>query len=147
MKSEAIKKSQLRTGLPEIKSGYTVRIYQKIKEGDKERLQPFEGLIIALKHGKGINGTFTVRKISDGIGIERIFPLHSPNIEKIEVLKRAKVRRSKLYYMRKRFGKSARLKTVEIPAIQTPAPPPEEEKEEEKPAEIEKKKEEIKKEV
>ena len=70
--------------LPEIKSGYIVRVHQRIKEGDKERIQPYEGLVIAKKHGKGINSTITVRRVSGGIGIERIFPLHSPKIEKIE---------------------------------------------------------------
>lgn len=116
-KADTITKSQLRTDLPEIKPGYTVRVYQKVKEGGKERIQPFEGLVIAKKHGQSINATFTVRKISEGIGVERIFPLHSPTIEKIEVLKKSKVRRAKLYYMRKRFGKAARLKkeVIEVP--------------------------------
>lgn len=130
MKSEAIKKSQLRTDLPKIRPGFVVRVYQKVKEspkegkaprdqGDKEKTQLFEGLVIAVKHGKGINATFTVRKISDGIGVERIFLLHSPTIEKIEVLKKTKVRRAKLYYMRKRFGKTARLKKkVEVPGTE-----------------------------
>lgn len=103
-------KEQLRTDLPEIRPGYTVRVYQKVREGEKERIQPFEGLVIAKKHGQGISATFTVRKISAGIGVERIFPLHSPTIEKIKVLKKSKVRRAKLYYMRERFGKSARIK-------------------------------------
>ena len=100
--------------VPELKSGQTVRVHQRIKEGDKERIQPFEGLIIAVKHGRGINATFTVRKISNGIGVERIYPLHSPTIDKIEVLKLAKVRRAKLYYMRARSGKRARMKSKNI---------------------------------
>ena len=100
--------------VPELKSGQTVRVHQRIKEGDKERIQPFEGLIIAVKHGRGINATFTVRKISNGIGVERIYPLHSPTIDKIEVLKVAKVRRAKLYYMRARSGKRARMKSKNI---------------------------------
>lgn len=95
--------------IPEIKAGYTVRVSQKVKEGDKERIQNFEGLVIKVGHGEGPEKTFTVRKIVEGIGVEKIFPMHSPNITKILVIKKAKVRRSKLYYMRERFGKSARL--------------------------------------
>jgi large subunit ribosomal protein L19 len=96
--------------MPDLKSGYTVKVHQKIKEGDKERIQIFEGIIIAKKHGKGIPATITVRKITDGIGIERIFPIHSPSIEKIEVVQKGKVRRSKLYYLRIAKGKKAKLK-------------------------------------
>lgn len=103
--------------MPEIKSGQTVRVHQRIKEGNKERIQPFEGLVIAVKHGKGLNGTFTVRKIASGVGVERVYPLHSPTIEKIEVLKASKVRRAKLYYMRGRSGKSARMKQA---GLETP---------------------------
>jgi len=103
---------QLKT-VPEIKPGQTVRVHQRIKEGNKERVQPFEGLVIATKHGRGLDGTFTVRKISEGVGVERIYPLHSPTIDKIEILKTAKVRRAKLYYMRERFGKQARMKRKE----------------------------------
>lgn len=111
---------------PEIKPGQTIRVYQRIKEGNKERLQPFEGLVIATKHGRGINGTFTVRKISEGIGVERVYPLHSPTIDKIEVLKTSEVRRAKLYYMRGRFGKQARMKRqkVFIPETKTAAEEP-----------------------
>src|SRR3989338_5749528 len=94
-------KAQLRQ-IPEIKPGDTVKIYQKLKEGDKMRVQPFEGIIIAKKHGAGISGTITVRKVSAGIGIERVFPIHSPTIDKIEILKHAKVRRAKLYYIREK---------------------------------------------
>lgn len=101
---------QLKTDLPEIKPGQTVRVFQKVKEGNKERIQQFEGLVIAQKHGRGINGTFTVRKISDRIGVERTYPLHSPAIQKVQVVKTSKVRRAKLYYMRERFGKKARMK-------------------------------------
>jgi large subunit ribosomal protein L19 len=104
-------KSQLKE-LPEIRPGYTVKVYQKIKEGEKVRIQPFEGLVIARKHGKGINATITVRKISHGVGVERIFPIHSPLIEKIEVLKKHKVRRAKLYYIRHKAAKEARLKEI-----------------------------------
>jgi len=104
---------QLKKDLPEIRPGYTVIVYQKIKEGDKERIQAFEGLVIAAKHGSGINATITVRKISGGIAIERIFPLHSPGIQKIEVVKKSKVRRAKLYYLRGKFGKQAKMKNTE----------------------------------
>jgi large subunit ribosomal protein L19 len=110
--------------MPEIKSGYTVRVHQRIKEGDKERIQPYEGIVIAKKHGKGINAMITVRRVSGGIGVERIFPIHSPKIEKIEILKKAKVRRSKLYYLRNLTGKKARLKTkkdFEAITMETPA--------------------------
>ena len=101
-------KKQLKK-VPEIRTGYTVRVSQRIREGEKERVQNFEGLVIRVGHGEGTEGTFTVRKIVEGIGVEKIFPLHSPNIKKIVVIKKAKVRRSKLYYMRERSGKSARL--------------------------------------
>ncbi len=103
--------------VPEIKSGQTIRVYQRVKEGAKERIQPFEGLVIATKHGRGLDGTFTVRKISEGVGVERIYPLHSPTIDKIEILKVAKVRRAKLYYMRERFGKRARMKSKNVVAV------------------------------
>lgn len=94
---------------PALKPGDTVKVHQKIKEGDKERVQIFEGLVISLKHGKGLDGTFTVRKIATGgIGVERTYPLHSPNILKVERVKSAPVRRAKLYYMRDRLGKAAR---------------------------------------
>ena len=92
----------------DIKSGDTVRVWQKIKEGDKTRLQAFEGMVLAVKHGKENGGTFTVRKVIDEVGVERIFPLYSPVIDSIEVLKRAKVRRSKLYYIREKAAKELR---------------------------------------
>lgn len=97
---------------PLVKSGDTVRVHIKVKEGNKERVQIFEGLVIAVKHGVGLNGTFTVRKISLGVGVERIFPLHSPRIVKVERVKQSKVRRSKLYFMRDLRGKNARLKEL-----------------------------------
>lgn len=87
--------------IPEFKTGYTVKVHNRIKEGGKERIQIFEGLVIARKGGKGANATFMVRKISNGVGVERIYPLHSPNIAKIEVVKDDLVRQSKLYYVRK----------------------------------------------
>ncbi len=117
-KFETFVKTQLKTDLPEIRPGDTVRVYQKIKEGPpvggKERIQVFEGLVIARKHGKGITSTITVRKVISEIGVERIFPLHSPTIEKIETLRRGQVRRAKLYYLRKAKGKRARLKREEF---------------------------------
>jgi len=109
-KIEVFNSIQLKKGLPDIKSGDTIRVYQKIKEGDKERIQVFEGLVIARKHGKGINSTITVRKVISGIGVERIFPLHSPLIEKMDILKRAKTRRAKLYFLREARGKRSKLK-------------------------------------
>ncbi|MBI2464363.1 50S ribosomal protein L19 [Candidatus Peregrinibacteria bacterium] len=96
--------------VPEIRSGYTVRVHQKIVEGNKERIQIFEGLIIKVGSGTGVNRTFTVRKVVENVGVEKVFPLYSPNIVKIEVVKIAQVRRARLYYMRERFGKVARLK-------------------------------------
>ncbi len=110
----AIEKTHLRTDLAGIRPGDTVRVAQKIKEGDKERLSTFEGLVIAKKHGEGISGTFTVRKVVDGIGVERVFPLHSPVIAKIEVVRRAKVRRAKLYYIREKAAREVRKKMKSI---------------------------------
>jgi len=99
---------------PAVKAGDTVRVYQKIKEGEKERVQIFEGLVIAVKHGRTLDGSFTVRKIAaGGIGVERTYPLHSPNVVKVERTKTAKVSRAKLYYMRDRRGKNARFKVEE----------------------------------
>lgn len=113
-----ITQEQLKT-LPDIRPGQTVKVYQRIKEGAKERIQPFEGLVLATKHGRGLDGTFTVRKIAEGVGVERVYPLHSPRIEKVEILKDSKVSKAKLYYMRKRFGKKARMKSKDyvVPAI------------------------------
>ena len=111
--------------MPELKSGMKVRVWQKIKEADKERLQAFEGVVIAVKHGRGKTGTFTVRKISGGIGVERIFPLHALTIEKIEVLSQAKVRRAKLYYLRGLTGKKAKMKQVKLAEAIVPAVEPE----------------------
>ena len=105
----AVENSQIRTDLPRFRPGDTVRVHVKIKEGDKYRIQVFEGVIIAQKSNR-VSSTFTVRKVSFGYGIERIFPLHSPIIEKLEVVKSGKVRRARLYYLRGRRGKAARLK-------------------------------------
>jgi len=105
----AVDNSSLRSDLPRFRPGDTVRVHVKIKEGDKYRIQVFEGVVIARK-SNGISATFTVRKGSFGYGIERIFPLHSPIIEKLEVVKGGKVRRARLYYLRGRRGKAARLK-------------------------------------
>ena len=106
-----ITKDQLKNDLPEIKAGMTVRVDVKIKEGDKSRIQAFEGVVIKVQ-GSGIGETFTVRKLSSGVGVERTFPMHSPVIDKVTVLRVGKVRRSKLYYLRSRSGKSARIKEV-----------------------------------
>ncbi len=107
---DAIEKQQLKD-VPSFEVGSTIQVKYKIKEGDKERIQPFEGVVIAKHFGeKNLKATFTVRKVSQGYGIERVFPLHSPRIEDIKVLKRGRVRRAKLYYLRGRFGKSARIK-------------------------------------
>lgn len=106
-----ITKSQMRTDMPDFRVGCTVRVDVRIKEGDKSRIQAFEGVVIA-RDGSGIGETFTVRKISSGVGVERIFPLHSPVIEKVTVLRKGKVRRAKLYYLRGRSGKAARIKEI-----------------------------------
>lgn len=107
-------KKGLKSDIPQIRAGMKVRVWQKIKEGDKERLQAFEGIVIAVKHGLGKNGTFTVRKISGTIGVERIFPFHTPTIDKIEILSQSKVRRAKLYYLRGLVGKKTKMKQVEL---------------------------------
>jgi len=108
---QCVQNSQLRTDLPAFRPGDTVRVYVKIKEGDKYRIQVFEGVVVALKRNQA-SSTFTVRKVSFGYGVERIFPVHSPIIEKLEIVKSGKVRRARLYYLRERRGKSARLKEV-----------------------------------
>ena len=106
-----ITKSQMRNDLPEIKAGMNIRVDVKIKEGNKERIQAFEGIVIKVQ-GSGIGETFTVRKLSSGVGVERTFPINSPLIDKITVIRVGKVRRAKLYYLRSRSGKSARIKEV-----------------------------------
>ena len=104
-----IEQEYRRDDLPAFQAGDSIRVRVRVKEGDKERIQPFEGICIA-KGGSGVNQTFTVRKVSGGIGVERIFPLHSPSIASIEVVRRGSVRRAKLYYLRERRGKKARVR-------------------------------------
>lgn len=104
-----IESGSLKEKKPEFSIGDTVKVSVKIKEGDKERIQIFEGTVIAHKHG-GIQETFTVRRVAHGCGIERVFPVHSPNVEKVEVVRSGKVRRAKLYYLRDRVGKAAKVK-------------------------------------
>lgn len=103
-----VEKSYLRQDVPEFRAGDTVRVQVKVKEGDKERLQAFQGVVVARK-GSGTREMFTVRKISGGIGVERIFPLHAPVVDRVEVVRRGRVRRSKLYYLRNLRGKAARI--------------------------------------
>ena len=105
---QKVNEEQKKASVVDARSGDTVRVHQKIKEGNKERIQIFEGVVIGTKGGKGINGTLTVRKMSSGVGVERIFPVHSPAIEKVEVVKSAPVRKAKLYYAR--TGQEARIK-------------------------------------
>lgn len=106
-----VEKEEMRTNLPEFRVGDTIRVHVKIKEGDKERVQVFEGVVIARKNGD-LRSSFTVRKTSFGQGVERIFPLHSPIIDKIEVAKKGRVRRAKLYYLRALRGKAAKIKDM-----------------------------------
>lgn len=106
---DSLEQAAMKAGFPEFAPGDTVRVSVKIREGDKERLQAFEGVCIARKHG-GLRETFTVRKVSYGVGVERVFPLHSPRIDKIEVVSRGHVRRAKLYYLRDLSGKAARIR-------------------------------------
>lgn len=105
-----VSNSSIKKDVPVLRAGYVVRVHQRIKEGEKERIQIFEGLIIKMGPGaRAVDKTFTVRKVVEGVGVEKVFPLHSPMIEKIEITKRGKVRRAKLYYMRTLQGKSTRL--------------------------------------
>jgi large subunit ribosomal protein L19 len=105
----SIETEQLKSNLPDIYVGDTVRVGVKIQEGGKERTQPYEGVVIAMRNG-GINETITVRRIFQGVGVERVFLLHSPRIESIKIIRRGKVRRAKLYYLRERVGKATRIK-------------------------------------
>lgn len=106
---KAFTKEQLKTEVPVLNVGDTVKVHNKIKEGTRERIQIFEGTIIA-KHGGGISETFTVRRVSFGVGVEKTFPVHSPNVDKVEIVRAGKVRRAKLFYLRDRVGKSAKVK-------------------------------------
>ena len=114
-------KHNLKTNVPVFKAGDTVRVKVKVVEGDNERLQAFDGVVVARK-GSGIGETFTVRKISFGVGVERIFPIHSPRVDSIEVLKIGKVRRAKLNYLKKLSGKAVRLQEVKKPTANAAAP-------------------------
>ena len=105
-----IAQASMKTEVPKMEIGDTVKVYVKIKEGDRERLQLFEGTLIAKKHG-GISETFTVRRVTHGCGVERVFPLHSPNVDRVEVVRGGHVRRAKLYYLRGRVGKAAKVKS------------------------------------
>ena len=108
---KVLSEQQLKSDLPELKIGDTVKVHAKIKEGNRERIQVFEGIIIAMKHA-GINKTVTVRRISYGVGVEQVFPVNSPNVAKVELVRSGKVRRSKLYYLRDRVGKAAKVKEL-----------------------------------
>ena len=108
---QEITKSQLRSDIPDFRPGDNVRVHVRVVEGTRERIQLFEGVVIK-RRGGGVSESFTVRKISSGVGVERTFPLHTPKIEKIEVKRRGKVRRAKLYYLRELRGKAARIKEI-----------------------------------
>lgn len=105
-----IAQDSVKTEAPAVEVGDTVRVQVRIKEGDKERLQAFEGTVIAKKHG-GVSETFTVRRVSYGVGVERVFPVHSPNVDSVTIVRKGRVRRSKLYYLRDRVGKAAKVKS------------------------------------
>ncbi|MBI4359236.1 MAG: 50S ribosomal protein L19 [Candidatus Nealsonbacteria bacterium] len=113
-KTQIFLKPYLRSDLPEIKPGQQIRVSQKIKEGDKEKTYVFEGIVLARKHGREAGATITVRRVASGVGTETILPLHSPLIEKIEILRRSKVRRAKLYYLRTARGKRSKLKEKRV---------------------------------
>ena len=106
---QAFTNEQLKKELPLVRIGDTVRVHNKIKEGARERIQMFEGTVIA-KHGGGISETFTVRRVSYGVGVEKTFPIHSPNVEKVDIIRVGKIRRAKLYYLRGRVGKASKVK-------------------------------------
>ena len=106
---ENLEREHMRMDIPDFRIGDTVKVHVKIREGDKERIQVFEGVVIR-RHRARMGATFTVRKVSYGVGVERIFPVHSPQLDKIEILRRGRIRRSRLYYLRQRLGKAARIK-------------------------------------
>ena len=106
---KAFTNEQLKKDMPVVRIGDTIRVHNKIKEGNRERIQMFEGTVIA-KHGGGISETFTVRRVSYGVGVEKTFPIHSPNVEKVDIIRVGKVRRAKLYYLRDKIGKDSKVK-------------------------------------
>jgi large subunit ribosomal protein L19 len=106
---QQLEREMIRLDLPDFQAGDTVKVHVKIREGNKERIQAFQGVVISKRKG-GANATFTVRKVSYGIGVERVFPMHSPSIDRVEVVTRGRVRRSKIYYLRKLRGKAARIR-------------------------------------
>ena len=105
-------KDLMKNDIPEFKSGDTLSVGVKVIEGEKSRIQMFEGVVIAISSGSGLAKTFTLRKVSNGVGVERVFPMHSPNLDSIKVVKKGKVRRAKLYYLRGRQGKAAKIKEI-----------------------------------
>ncbi|MBA4312393.1 MAG: 50S ribosomal protein L19 [Chlorobiaceae bacterium] len=109
-KIKLVEATQMKSDLPQFKAGDTINVHVRVIEGDKERIQQFQGVVIG-RHGSGLRATFTVRKISNGVGVERIFPLHSPRIAKIDLMKEGRVRRAKMYYLRTLAAKQIRLKT------------------------------------
>lgn len=133
-KLDIFNKKHVKENMPDIHSGDIIQVHQKVKEGDKERIQIFEGLVLARKHGKGTNSMITVRKVAQGVGVERVFPVHSPSIEKIVIVKEGKVRRAKLYYVRHAKGKHAKMKYKDL-AVAVAEEPESVVTEEEKPAE------------
>ncbi|HKM32315.1 MAG TPA: 50S ribosomal protein L19 [Oscillospiraceae bacterium] len=106
---QIIAQESLKTDIPTVNIGDTVKVHVRIKEGEKSRVQIFEGTVIAKKHG-GVSETFTVRRLAHGVGVEKVFPIHSPSVEKVELVRKGKVRRAKLYYLRDRIGKAAKVK-------------------------------------
>jgi len=106
---QKVAQDSMKSELPQVDIGNTIRVHVKIKEGERERIQVFEGTVIAKKHG-GISETFTVRRVAHGVGVERVFPIHSPSVDKVEVVRKGRVRRGKLYYLRSRVGKAAKVK-------------------------------------
>ena len=106
---KVLEQQNLKADAPKVNVGDTVRVHIKVKEGNKERIQVFEGTVICKKHG-GVEETFTVRRVSYGVGVEKVFPIHSPSVEKVELVRKGKVRRAKLYYLRDRVGKAAKVK-------------------------------------
>jgi large subunit ribosomal protein L19 len=118
-KTEKFNSSQLKQGLPDIQSGDTVKVYQKIKDKGKEKTLISEGLVLSVKHGKGISSTIKIRKTYSGVGVEKTIPVHSPSIEKIEIVKKGKVRRAKLYYLREAKGKRGKLKKIDFEQTET----------------------------